>query len=224
MEAHIYYGTLPLIEEGPLANYANKLEKTDVKVSIRFRKTTWKADMIALGFQVDAPFPTLGEYSKIEEVRVSSISPQAPDGSTILVTITGTGIVGLPIVMTPTKVGSQEYPLEYLMGLPIKIRTHTIISDVVFVNPTSEPFTTKDKAGRTYSGVGRKRTRNIVSQSPYGMVGVAGITNGTNSIVTGAADTSSRRYDDISGRVRTEVIDWVDVTNVIYEDGGPPTP
>jgi hypothetical protein len=223
MEPYIYYGRLPLIEEGPLANYANKLEKTEVRVAIRFRKTTWKADVLALGFQIDAPFPQIDEYSQIEEVRVSSISPQAPEGPTILVTITGTGIVGLPIVLTPSKAGRREYTLEYIMSLPIKIRNHTIISDVADVNPNRAPFTTKDKAGRTYSGVGRMRTRIIVSQSPYGMVGVSGITNGTDAIVTGPGANDSRS-DSISGRTVTEVIDWVEVTSIVYEDGGPPTP
>jgi hypothetical protein len=142
-----------------------------------------------------------------------------------LVTITGTGIVGLPIVLTPSKAGRQEYTLEYIMSLPIKIRNHTIISDVVFVNPNRAPFTTKDKAGRTYSGVGRMRTRDIVSQSPYGMVGVSGITNGTDAIVTGpGAGANDSRSDSVSGRTVTEVIDWVEVTSIVYEDGGPPTP
>jgi hypothetical protein len=231
MEPYIYYGKLPLIEEGPLANYANKLEKTEVRVAIRFRKTTWKADVLAMGFQIDAPFPKIDDYSQIDEVRVSSISPQAPEGPTILVTITGTGIVGLPIVLTPSKAGRQEYTLEYIMSLPIKIRYHTITSDVVMVNPNRAPFTTKDKAGRTYSGVGKMRTRVIVSQSPFGMAGVSGIANfidntrGRVFIRNDAKSENDSRYEDgISGRVITQVIDWVEVTNIVYEDGGPPTP
>lgn len=229
MEPYIYYGRLPLIEEGPLANYTNKKAPTEVAVSIRFAKTSWRADVLRMGFQIDEPFPTLGEYRQIEEVRVSSISPQSPEGPTILVNINGTGIVGLPIVLQSSGAGRADYTLEYVMSLPANIRPplYFILSDVIFINPTREDFTTKDKAGRTYSGNGRKRTRNIVAQSAFfGMTGVSGIgySGGNNAIVTGTADTSDRQYDGMSGRVRQEIIDWVEVTNIVYADGGPPTP
>ena len=179
MEAYIYYGKLPLIEEGPVADYKGYGKETTVTISIRFRAATWRNEVKAMGFLLDAPFPAIGYYTPIPEVVVSNITPSSPDGPTILIQISGAGTFGGTYAYSDTDFANNliltPFDNPYRRTLPLKYRQAYIISDKAEIAPYEENFTAKDVYSLEYTATGRKSTRMIIMRGLSTSSGSAGL-------------------------------------------------
>lgn len=242
MEPYIYYGKLPLIEEGPVADYKGYGKETTVTISIRFRAATWRNDVKAMGFLLDAPFPAIGYYTPIPEVVVSSITPSSPDGPTILIQISGAGTFGGSTNRSDTDFANNLIytPFEnpYRLTLPLQFRRRYIISDRTALMPYEENFTAKDAEGKEYTATGRKSSRYILIQggdsaAPDTYTGGYSTANWLNNRILNdrlnqankvwyEPDGKTFEYDDFLGviggfiRESLRITEWTSVRNKAY--------
>ena len=201
-------------------------------ISIRFRAATWRNDVKAMGFLLDAPFPAIGYYKPIPEVVVSNITPSSPDGPTILIQISGAGTFGGSTNRSDTDFANNLIytPFEnpYRLTLPLQFRRAYILSDKTSLTPYEENFTAKDVEGKEYTATGRSSNRHILIQGPSAVEQP----NGSTAFVLSRDYNESRTTYEPDGKtiefraslgVRNghveqslNILEWTAVRNKVY--------
>lgn len=236
MEPYIYYGKLPLIEEGPVADYKGYGKETTVTISIRFRAATWRNDVKAMGFLLDAPFPAIGYYTPIPEVVVSNITPSSPDGTTILIQISGAGTFGGSTSLSPIDFANNliltPFDNPYRLTLPLQYRTRYILADTTEIVVFEENFTAKDAEGKEYTATGRRKLRSITMQGGTAIAQPNGSTALVLTVgqgyderdirITYEPDGKTLEFRSFTGIQNNHVVqllvitEWVEVRNKVY--------
>jgi hypothetical protein len=192
-----------------------------------------------MGFTIDAAFPTIGHYRAQSDVMVSSITPSAPEGPTILVQISGDGSIGSSGAASTKDFDNgftnSPYQSPYRLTIPLAHRRKRIMDDRENVMPYTEQFAAEDESGRYYTAVGRKRRRFIIflgeavfSSSEYAHPDYAARDSiDRNERITYEKDgkkiTHNSNYRISQGSKNESLVieDWVGVIDKVYADGLP---